>query len=120
MGKRADGELEREVLAVLWSTTDPLSIADVQSQLRGDLAYTTVATVLGRLVTKGSATRLSLGRAYAYQAAITRDEWFASKMVAVLNDTPNHRRLLAGFVNKLSARDRESLRALLDDETEAE
>lgn len=120
MGKRADGELEREVLGVLWSTSDPQSIADVQSRLRGDLAYTTVATVLGRLVTKGAVTRVSSGRAYAYQAAITRDEWFATRMVAVLNDTTNHRRLLAGFVSKLSARDRESLRALLGEDTEAE
>ena len=52
MSKRADGELELEVLHILWGSEQPLHIGEVQELLEGNLAYTSVATVLARLTTK--------------------------------------------------------------------
>ena len=54
-GRRAAGELEAAVLAVLQAAGSALSPGDVRDRLGGDLAYTTVVTILSRLHDKGSA-----------------------------------------------------------------
>ena len=53
----ARGELERQVMVLLWRAGEPLTVADVQGLLirDRDLAYTTVMTVLDRLAKKGLA-----------------------------------------------------------------
>jgi len=115
MSKRADGQLEREILDVLWDTNEPLQAADVREALGSRLAYTSVATVLSRLWEKGSVSRLLAGRAFAYRPTLTREEWYAEQMLAVLENSPNQRALLAGFVDKLSRRDRDAIRRMLDE-----
>jgi hypothetical protein len=47
--RRAPGILESEVMGVLWARGEPLTATEVQSALGGDLAYTTVQTILIRL-----------------------------------------------------------------------
>lgn len=115
MGRRADGELELEVLRVLWDAVHPLHTAEIQDLLRAELAYTSVATVLSRLVAKKLVRRAPTGRSFVYSATVTRDDWYAGRMLSVLRETSTHRSLLAGFVDKLSARDRAVLKRLLDD-----
>ena len=53
------GELEQQVMVLLWRAGEPLTVADVQELLarERDLAYTTVMTVLDRLAKKGLARR---------------------------------------------------------------
>lgn len=114
MGKRADGELERDVLNVLWDSDEPLLPSDVREALGANLAYTSVATVLTRLVEKGSVTRVPAGRAFAYRPTLSREDWYAEQMLAVLDGSPNQRALLVGFVGKLSRRDRDALRRMLE------
>jgi predicted transcriptional regulator len=56
------GDLERRVMEILWSRPDrELSVRDVADVLT-DYAYTTVATVLDRLVHKGLVQRRMDGR----------------------------------------------------------
>ncbi|NDA78851.1 MAG: hypothetical protein EBY07_13920 [Actinobacteria bacterium] len=45
MRKKGDGELELEVLRILWAADDALQPAEVQERLAEHLAYTSVATV---------------------------------------------------------------------------
>ena len=71
MGKKGDGELELEVLRILWAAGKPLQPAEVQQRLKSTLAYTSVATVLTRLATKGLATRQPMGRFFVYEAALS-------------------------------------------------
>lgn len=118
MTRRGDGELEREVMQVLWNGHQSMSASNVRNAMSGNLAYTSVATVLARLWDKGLVERRFEGRAYVYKPTVTRDEWFASKMTEVLRQAPNHRALLAGFVGKLSKRDQAELRRLLLSEDE--
>ncbi|WP_309032687.1 BlaI/MecI/CopY family transcriptional regulator, partial [Streptomyces alfalfae] len=47
--RRAQGELEQQVLAALRAAPGPVSAAWVQERIGGDLAYTTVMTILTRL-----------------------------------------------------------------------
>jgi len=52
--KRESGALERAVLLALSAASEPMSVAQVQSQLPGSPAYTTVMTTLSRLTRKGA------------------------------------------------------------------
>lgn len=116
MSKRADGELESEVLHILWGSEQPLHIVEVQELLENNLAYTSVATVLARLTAKELVQRKPLGRSYVYEPAVSHHDWYAGKMMALLHETSNHQMLLAGFVSKLSSKDRMALQSLLSEE----
>lgn len=67
--------LELECLKVLWSAGEG-NVQQVRDALAGarPLAYTTVMTVLDRLVKRGIAARGKAGRSYVYTPLISRDE----------------------------------------------
>lgn len=70
------GELEANVLAALWEHGE-LATPDVfvaVGKPRG-LAYTTILTVLQRLYRKGLVSRRGEGKAHAYSAAMSREEF---------------------------------------------
>lgn len=114
MARRPDGALELEVLSVLWRSPRPLTPAEVRAQLAGDLAYTTVMTVLGRLHDKGIVTRTERGRAYAYTAALTESQLTARRMSDVLAGAHDRAGALSGFVGNLSKRDAALLRRAIE------
>ena len=64
------GPLEAEVMAVLWEAGQPLLVRDVAAALNAGrkkaLAYTTVLTVMTRLLGKGILARSGSGRKFAY------------------------------------------------------
>lgn len=66
------GKLELEILNVLWSASDSLSVADVVKALDHSRAYTTVMTTMSRLYDKGFLTQTRDGRAYSYQPRISK------------------------------------------------
>ncbi len=114
MSKRPDGTLEHDVLSVLWAAEGPLQPGDVKDRLPYALAYTSVATVLGRLHTKGLVQRVAAGRAFAYAAVVKESELAVQRMNDVLAGASDRGAVLAGFVGKLSKRDVKLLRARLE------
>jgi BlaI family penicillinase repressor len=64
--------LELQIMQVLW-TAGPSPVSAVQEQLGSDLAYTTVQTMLNVLLRKKKVRRTQVGRAFTYEAAVTRD-----------------------------------------------
>ncbi|GAA3583069.1 BlaI/MecI/CopY family transcriptional regulator [Amycolatopsis ultiminotia] len=114
--RRAPGELEAEVLAVLWESDEPVSAADVQERLGGGLAYTTVVTILSRLYEKGVASREKQGRSFTYRAVDDEPGLAARRMTKVLDDEPDRSSVLARFVSNLSASDERVLRDLLGED----
>ena len=68
-GRRRRGVLEQQILACLATADGPLSPAEVQAALGGELAYTTVMTTLARLHAKHALNRVLDGRAYRYSLA---------------------------------------------------
>ena len=50
--RRGAGELAGQVLGILQAAHEPLSPAAVRERLGGELAYTTVVTILSRLHAK--------------------------------------------------------------------
>jgi predicted transcriptional regulator len=64
--------LELQIMQALWDL-GPGTVSDVQSRLSGDLAYTTVQTMLGVLLRKNKVRRQLAGRAFVYRPAVTRE-----------------------------------------------
>jgi predicted transcriptional regulator len=99
-GRRV-GDLESEILEQLWSARTWLSGREVWERLGGeDRAYTTVVTVLGRLVEKGLVERVEEGKAYLYRAG-DPDELTAQAIRSLLSATAHPRAALAHFVEGL-------------------
>src|SRR5262245_25482304 len=113
--RRAMGELEAQVLDVLWDDGVRLTPTDVGARLPGgELAYTTVMTVLSRLYEKGVLTRERQGRAWAYAPVLGREDYAAQRMNDILRDGGDQSRALARFVDRMTPAERARLRQLLD------
>ncbi|WP_319458379.1 BlaI/MecI/CopY family transcriptional regulator [Micromonospora sp. RTP1Z1] len=111
--RRPRGGLEQQVLAALAGAPEPLTPAQVRDRLDGDLAYTTVMTVLARLTAKGVLTRVRTGRAYAYRPAGDEAELTARRMRRLLDAGGDRTAVLTRFVGDLSADDEQLLVDLL-------
>ncbi len=111
--RRARGALESEVLAALWASDEPVTPAAIQQSLGGDLAYTTVTTILTRLAEKGLAERIPTGRGYAWRAVAAREELAARQMKALLTRGETPTAVLQRFVEQLSPAEGAVLQALL-------
>lgn len=107
------GGLESEVLATLWAAQAPLTTGDVVDALGGELAYTTVQTILTRLHAKGAVTRVHAGRAHVYSPVLDDAGLAALRMHAVLDRGADHAAVLARFVGTLSADEESTLAQLL-------
>jgi BlaI family penicillinase repressor len=64
--------LELEIMQVLWEV-GPCTVAEVQPKLKGELAYTTVQTMLNVLLRKHKVKRVQEGRAHRYRPAMSRE-----------------------------------------------
>jgi predicted transcriptional regulator len=111
--RRAFGELESEVLAVLWAAPRPLVPAEVQAAVGGDLAYTTVMTILVRLHDKGVIEREKIGRAYAYRPVVDETHVVADQVRRLLDRGNSRAAVLQGLIEGLDPDDEELLRELL-------
>ena len=114
--------LELEIMQVLWDGGAG-STADVQARLNSGHAYTTIQTMLNILLTKQKVTRVQDGRAFRYQAAVTREgavgatlsdlvgRMFGGSGEALLMALINERQIDAGDIARaaklLEARNRE-------------
>jgi predicted transcriptional regulator len=114
-GRRAAGQLEAAVLAVLQAAGSALSPGEVRDRLGGDLAYTTVVTILSRLHAKGVLDRRKAGRAYLYAPVADEPGLAARRMARVLDAEPDREAVLARFVSGLSDTDEDLLRRMLSE-----
>lgn len=112
-GRRAAGELEAAVLAVLQAAGSPLSPAEVRGRLGGGLAYSTVVTILSRLHGKGVLDRRKAGRSFRYAPADDQAGLAARRLARLLDAEPDRELVLARFVSGLSGTDEELLRRTL-------
>lgn len=111
--RRRSGELESEVLAALWAAPGPLVPAEVQEAVGGDLAYTTVMTILVRLCDKGLIERSKAGRAYAYRPVVAETDVVADQVRRLLDLGQDRRAVLQGLLEGLEPGDETLLRELL-------
>ncbi|KUN57909.1 CopY family transcriptional regulator [Streptomyces canus] len=112
-GRRGRGELESDVLAALWAADGPLTAGQVREALPGDLAYTTVLTILSRLHDKEMLVRHREGRGYAYEPVRDEASHTAQRMRSLLEGGSDREAVLARFVSELSEQDEHVLHQLL-------
>ncbi|MGW7269100.1 BlaI/MecI/CopY family transcriptional regulator [Streptomyces sp. NPDC054864] len=117
--RRGQGELEAQVLAALREAEGPATAGWVQERLGADLAYTTVVTILSRLLDKGAVTREREGRSFAWTPSADEAGLAARKMRKVLDGESDRQAVLASFLTELPPGDERLLRELLrQDEAE--
>ena len=114
-------QAEREVLKVLWEH-GPATVRLINGVLRQRgryWAYTTVATLLQRVVAKGYVTNDQSSVPHVYRAVVTRDQLLEQRLQAAADElcdghaVPLVLALVQG--NRLSAEELLRLRRLLDD-----
>lgn len=73
------GDLESEVMDIVWRSPTPVSVREVTENLQAkrSIAYTTIMTIMGRLVEKGLLSRRLLGSSYSYQPKLNREKFMA-------------------------------------------
>lgn len=116
-GRRAAGELEAAVLAVLQEAESPLTATEVREELGGGLAYTTVVTILARLHDKGVLNRRKDGRSFRYAPADDQAGLAARRLARMLDAEPDREEVLTRFVSGLSGADEELLRRMLGEDS---
>ncbi len=118
--RRGQGELESQVLVALHEAPGPVSTTWVQERLGGTLAYTTVITILTRLLAKGAVTREKAGRSFVWTPTADEAGLAALRMRRVLDGESDREAVLASFVTGLPPQDEQVLRGLLEQAREAE
>lgn len=113
--RRGAGDLESEVLAALWAAGKPLTPGQTVEAVGGQLAYTTVQTILTRLVAKGVLAREQVGRAFAYTPVLDQAGVVASRMRAALTSGGDPAAVLSRFVGTLTPDEEQALARLLED-----
>ena len=110
------GELEAVIMDRLWSWRRPATVREVFDDLRRTrtIAYTTVMTVMDTLYRKAILRRELQGRAYRYEAMLSREEHGAQLMQAVLTESSDRTATLVSFFEQMSPADAAKLRKALD------
>jgi predicted transcriptional regulator len=115
--RRAHGALESAVLAELWAADTALTAEQVRTRVGGDLAYTTVQTILVRLYEKGAVARKDAGRGHLYSPVLDETDLAARRMRSLLDREPDRGGVLSRFVASLEPAEEAALRAALQSET---
>ncbi|MEV8129216.1 BlaI/MecI/CopY family transcriptional regulator [Streptomyces sp. NPDC085944] len=111
--RRGQGELEALVLSALRETGGPATAGRVHELLGEDLAYTTVITILTRLLDKGVVTRERAGRSFTWQPVADQAGLAARRMRKVLDAENDREAVLTSFLTALEPADELLLRELL-------
>ena len=113
-------DAELEVLKVLWEH-GPSGLGPIHAAIQEQrpVALTTIATTLKTMLSKGLVTREDGARGYVWSAAASRDRTAAGLLGKVVQHVfdGSARRLVAHLIEEgaLDDRDREEIRALLED-----
>lgn len=102
------------MLNALREAPHPVGTAWVQERLGGSLAYTTVITILTRLLAKGAVARERSGRSFVWTPTDDVAGLAALRMRRVLDGESDRRAVLARFVTGLPPGDEQVLRELLE------
>ncbi len=113
------GELERRVMAILWEHGPGESTGRDVAGALPEHAYTTVATVLDRLVHKGLVRRRMDGRTIRFATVGSQGAYVAALMHEALSYGQDPGSALVHFAGSLSREQAAVLRSSLDHETDA-
>ena len=113
---RERGELEGEVLRILWAASGPMSAREIQALFTGRVpAYTTLMTALERLQKKGDVIRSGDSpRKVRFHAARSGEEHVGRSMMSALDGAGDRQAALLQFAGNLAPGDLDLLRSAID------
>ena len=112
---RGFGDLEAVVMDRLWERDGATTVREVFEDMLRDreIAYTTVMSTMDNLHRKGWLSRERDGKAYRYWPSMTREQYGAALMREALDAGGRSDRVLAHFLEQISAEDSAALRKVL-------
>lgn len=120
------GELEKEIMEFLWETNSSVTVRGVVDKIRKKrkVAYTTIMTIMNRLVDKGILIRKMKGSSYLYQPKVSRDQFVARAAhriftTAVSNLGEEVASYFLKEIRKLNPKKRQELLKILDGKSKA-
>jgi predicted transcriptional regulator len=87
--KKLLGELEAEIMQVVWARPDAAITVREVYEVLGEtrkIAYTTVMTVMGNLAKKGLLAVEQTGKAYAYRATQTYERFTEAAVTRIVDE----------------------------------
>lgn len=114
---RKHGELELLLLDALWSSKTPLTSQEILRAVspKGDIALTTVLTVLSRLSDKNLVKReQGEGRSLLFSPVQKREQHTADLLLSIVSESSNPALAFSYFAEGLSASQLKSLRKSLE------
>lgn len=115
------GKLEAEIMTIIWRSKTQISVSDVVKVLtkKRKIAYTTVMTIMGRLLDKGLLVRKPEGLRYLYQPKVSQGRFieksvhhiFATTVSSLGSEAVTH---FVTEIKKLSPQKRQELLKILD------
>ena len=118
---RVLGELETEIMEIVWQAEKPISVSDVVGVLskKRAIAYTTVMTIMGRLVDKAILVRKIKGPSYQYLPKVSRENFIAKSVHSIFTTAVSTlgQEAVTHFVKeiqKVNSKKREELSKMLD------
>ena len=110
------GDLEAEVMNVLWQCDRPQSVHDLR-ELMADRnpAYTTILTVVTHLHEKGWVERTKQSRAYLYSPVQSRAEATSQALREILDTSTDSSAVLMHFAKTVTDDELDALRGNLPD-----
>jgi predicted transcriptional regulator len=112
---RGFGDLEAVVMDRLWERDGATTVREVFEDMLRDreIAYTTVMSTMDNLHRKDWLSRERDGKAYRYWPSMTREQYGAALMREALDAGGRSDRVLAHFLEQISAEDSAALRKVL-------
>lgn len=110
---RGFGDLEGPIMEQVWAAGRPLLVREIQQALEPKRAYNTVWTVTEILYRKGWLSREKDGRAYRYQATVSREDYTAGLMGEALEASTDRAATLRRFAEQIGPAEAEQLRKAL-------
>jgi len=83
------GDLETEIMGIIWEANSPVSVSEVTKVLtkKRKIAYTTVMTIMGRLLNKGLLTRKQEGVRFLYQPKVSHERFIEKSVHHIFTTT---------------------------------
>ena len=110
------GDLESEVMEIIWGQKGAVSVKSVTEILskRRQIAYTTVMTIMARLVNKGVLVRHMSGPSYLYKPKVSKEQFVARAVHGIFSSAVSSlgEEVLAHFIKeiqKISPKKRQDL-----------
>lgn len=114
------GELESEIMEIIWVQKNAVSVKDITEILnkKRQIAYTTIMTIMARLVNKGVLVRHLNGSSYLYKPKVTKEQFVARAVHGIFSSAVSTlgEGVLAHFVKeiqKISPKKRQELLKML-------